>query len=97
MSIDRQSFKLQDKQWEEIAQQVYKFQKMRKKYEELESSLIAKLKEISGDNSCRSKKFQFMRIIQKGSIDFMSIPGLKFMELEKYRREHKVCWKLSKI
>lgn len=90
------NFKHQDKLWVSAAKAAYEAQLMRKHYQELEDKLLEELKKIS-DESSIGGGFVFESITRKGTIDYKSIPQLKQIDLEIYRKESNVSWKLYKV
>jgi putative phage-type endonuclease len=58
--------------------------------------LLEKIKTMSeGKNSC-SKLFKATKFRVKGGVDYDSIPQLKDIDLEKYRKNNREQWKISK-
>lgn len=82
--------------WLKTAQELYGIQLRRKFYEEEESRLKKELEELSDGKSCEFDEWTFDRIERKGSIAYSSIPFLKSMDLEEYRKPGSVAWLLKK-
>lgn len=94
---DMQTYTVQNRSWEKLARKAFKIQQLRKKYEELEGSIIKELRAISQEQSSITKNFAFVRFIRRGPIDYSAIPFLKEIDLDQFRREEIPFWKLTKI
>lgn len=81
--------------WVQVAREVYKAQQYRKRYEELEKALLAELIQLSDNKEAYGGGFKLEQIVRKGSVDYKSIPVLKELNLEPYRKESSSYWKLS--
>ena len=81
--------------WVQVAREVYKAQQYRKRYEELEKTLLAELVQLSHNKEAYGGGFKLEQINRKGSVDYKSIPLLKDLDLEPYRKESSSYWKLS--
>lgn len=82
--------------WLKVAQELYGVQLRRKFYEEEEARLKQELTELSNNESCEFDEWSFDRVERKGVISYSSIPFLKTMDLEEYRRPGTVAWLLKK-
>ncbi len=83
------------KKWVSLAEQAYKVSLLRKQCELKEKELYEQLKKLSKDQSSLGGGYAFSKIERKGNIDYSSIPVLKKIDLEKYRKESVVMWKLE--
>ena len=82
--------------WKQKAQELYQAQMRRKFYAEEEARLAAELQELSDFESTSIDEWTYKSIERKGSIAYSSIPFLKNMDLEEYRRPGTVAWVLKK-
>jgi len=86
-----------DLKWISSAEAVYKLQQKRKKIEEMERAAIEELKILSQDKTTVGGKFLFAKEERKGSIDYKAVPVLRGLDLEPYRKENVIYFKLSII
>lgn len=52
-------------------------------------------KSITGEKSAMGRKTFFLKSKRKGTVDYSSIPGLKSIDLEQYRKPDIVSWKFT--
>lgn len=90
-----EEIKTRDSNWLAKAEACFEVSQKRKYYENLEESLLTELKEMSKNISSAAGKYKFVCFEKSGSIDYKSIPQLKGVDLDKYRKPGSVCWKLS--
>jgi hypothetical protein len=86
-----------DEKWEAIAEELHKALQYKKMYEQMVAELSDKLKNLSNNESSRGKDFVYICSYRKGTIDFMAIPGIDKLGIEKYRKDDITTWKLTKI
>jgi hypothetical protein len=86
-----------DKEWLGVAMEAYKLKQKRKQIEERERELLEKLKILSNEQTCTGYGYLFAKEVRKGNVDFLSIPYLRGLDLEVYRKDDVVYFKLSKI
>ena len=84
------------KSWKRTAEELYGVQLRRKFYEEEEARLKAQLAELSENESVEMDEWSFNKVERKGSIGYSSIPFLKAMDLEEFRRPGTIAWLLKK-
>lgn len=84
-----------DLKWISSAEAVYKLQQKRKKIEEMERKALEELKILSRDVTTSGGRFLFAKEERKGSVDYKSIPILRGLDLEPYRKENVIYFKLS--
>lgn len=84
-----------DLKWISNAALVHKLQQKRKKIEEAERKALEELKILSKDETCAGGGYLFAKEERKGTVDFKSIPILRGLDLEPYRKENITYWKLS--
>lgn len=83
-----------------LAEEYYKLAEKRKKLQEEEQALKERLESyVVGLNATAyaGKKYVMSSYERKGHIDYEAIPVLKNIDLEKFRKEAVVCWKVTKI
>jgi len=83
--------------WVSKAKSLYSVQQQIRELEKLESKLTDEFKQLSECKLSCGGGFKFFSVTRRGSIDYKSIPQLKKIDLEKYRKSDVVCWKLSYI
>ncbi len=81
--------------WIEKATELMKIKQIIKEYEVLEAQYLVELKKLSEDIPSCGGNFVFDCTIRKGTINYAIIPELKNLDLEQYRKEPVVAWKLS--
>lgn len=86
----------QDQTWTAIASRAWEARKSRMLYEKQENDLFEKLKTMSENKPSRAGGFIYNYIERQGPVDYMSIPGIKEMNLDSYRKEPVIVWKLEK-
>jgi hypothetical protein len=82
-------------EWLKKAVELMKIKQLLKEYEAIEGQLLAELKILSDNVPSRCDNFVFDCIPRKGLVDYSKIPELKGVDLELYRKEPTVAWKLS--
>ena len=95
--IINSSFKERNGAWSTTAQELYEVQQLRKFYENKENKLKELLILHSEGISSTDNLFAYIKDFRKGTIDYASIPVLKDVNLELYRKEPTVTWKLMKV
>lgn len=85
----------QNKNWIETARSLHKAQEYRKQYEALEKKLKEELLEMCEYKPSYGGGFKLEAIERKGTVDYSIIPELKGIDLDAYRKEATVAWKLS--
>jgi hypothetical protein len=91
-----EGYEEQGQTWFLTADRLWEVKKILKEYEKLEAGLMQELKSLSGDKSSMAGGFVFEMSVRKGSVDYGSIPYLKGVDLEPYRKVSVSIWKLSK-
>ena len=85
----------QNNEWITKAQEVFAAQQRRKLIEIEEDKLIKELRELSGNQDSIGGGFKYECIVRKGPVDYKEIPALKGVNLDYYRKENVITWKLS--
>lgn len=86
-----------DFEWRSVANEAYKLKLKRKKLEEKERELMDKLKALSNEQTSCGDGYLFAKEVRKGAIDYSSISVLRGLDLEMYRKDDVVYFKLTKI
>jgi len=60
-------------------------------YEEARQELIT----LADNHNCKGSGIRMTKSVRKGNIDFLQIPELKDVDLEKYRKESTITWRIS--
>ena len=86
----------QPEQWVSLAESLWEVKRQLKDLEKMEAFLLGELKAQSHDKDSKGGGFLFSSSVRKGSVDYGSIPELKTVNLEVYRKPDVSIWKLSK-
>jgi putative phage-type endonuclease len=84
-------------QWKDLAFRFKQRESLLKSLEEEEKKDRAMLIKLSGGKSAIGHGIRLTKIIRKGNVDYKSIPELKNVDLEKYRKEPTESWRLATI
>ena len=87
----------QNDKWIELAQQAHEAKQMLKYYKAQEQKLVAQLKALSNNKDSIGGKYVFTMEERLGSVNYAEIPELTGVNLDMYRKDPVVCWKLSTI
>lgn len=87
----------QNEIWIKKAQEVFDLQQKRKMLEEAEDMARNELKELTGDVDSYGGGFKYESTIRRGSVDYSKIPQLKGVNIDIYRKENVIMWKLSYV
>ena len=93
--METRSYIMRDEQWVNVAKNAMKIQQERKRLELEEKKAFDLLRELSENKDSKGRGFVFTCIKRQGSIDYSKIPLLQLMDLEPFRREASISWKLS--
>lgn len=80
--------------WVATATKLYNIKQQRKSIEREEQALEVSLRQLSGDKSIKHDQFNYFYEIRQGNVDYGSIPGLKGINLDAYRKPAVKVWKL---
>lgn len=83
--------------WLEVAREAYEAQQQEQMHATRKKMLLDQLKEISENKSASYGDYVFMMSMRKGSVDYAAIPELKAINVEQYRKDQVVTWKLMKM
>lgn len=79
--------------WKKVKEQI---DKLNQEKDQLEDQILA-VAEADGHPRFHCSGIQLMKISRQGNIDYKSIPELKGIDLEKYRKGGSVYWKMEVI
>lgn len=83
--------------WLSIAREAYEAQQIKQEAAERERKALDQLKVLSKNKSAAAGDFVFALSLRKGSVDYGAIPALKSIDLDEYRKEEVMTWKLMRI
>lgn len=83
--------------WITVAKEAYEAQQIKQEAAERERKALEQLKELSKHRSASAGDFVFALSYRKGSVDYSSIPELESIDLERYRKEEVMTWKLIRM
>lgn len=84
------------KKWYAKAEELYQVQLKKKYYADLEAKIAKELQALSDNDSFSYEEFSYKKVERSGAISYSSIPFLKEMDLEEYRRPGTIAWLLKK-
>lgn len=98
VSVDLHSDHIKrNSEWIKVAKELYDAQQMKKHFTSIALSLSDKLKKLSNNENSKGGEFLYTAIMTKGGVEYSLIPELQNVDLEQYRKESTMRWKLSKI
>ena len=95
--MEQVSYNQPNQNWIKVANEAWEARRLRMLYEKAETRAFNTLKQLSNNNPTTAGDFIFDFSERKGSIDYTAIPELQNIDLERYRKEALVIWKLEKI
>ncbi len=84
-------------QWDAIAAELHKSQKVMKTAKDAVDYYKDKLTEYSEGQASVGKKYAFTYTVAKGNVNYKIIPVLQKMDLEPYRNGPVTRWKLEEL
>jgi hypothetical protein len=81
--------------WEMLAAQAYKINRERRKLEKEYANLLTEILSDCKNEPQDGQSYQLIRSVRPGNVDYKVIPGLQFVDLDTYRKEDIVCWKID--
>ncbi len=85
------------KQWLEVAEALYSTKQQLKELSDKANMLAEQLKTLSKNKSTLYQDYKFVLQLRKGPVEYYKIPELKSIDLDAYRKDNVVTWKLDKI
>ena len=84
-----------DDEWIDLASRLWSLKSERKSIESEEKNIEAQLKSLSQGKNSRGGKYRYKFSNRTGSIDYSSIPELKDLNLDIYRKKSTQSWSLK--
>lgn len=78
-----------------LAQKAYQAQQMKRHYEEQEKDFLIQLKNACDNRSFTAGGYVFQKSVRKGSIDYIGVFKDHKIDIEPYRKEDVITWKLT--
>ena len=92
-----ENLKKQDLDWINVARKLKDVREHRLYFEKLEKAFADKLQELSGGENSIGDVFKYTYSYKKGGIDYLLIPEMQNVDIEKYRKPDIKVWKLEEI
>ena len=83
--------------WIDVASQAYEAASKRKYYAAEEKKFLVELKDLSEMKNSAGGGYMLISMKRPGTVDYSKIDILKSMDLDQYRKEAVLSWKLSKV
>jgi putative phage-type endonuclease len=80
--------------WEELALEYTKLIEEIKRLEEKKERYRKEILDLCGDESCSGHGIKVLRRPTKGRVDYDMIPEIKGIDLDKYRKDSTIVWKI---
>lgn len=84
------------KRWLEVAHLLYTTKQQLKDLNNQANDLEDLLKDLSKNKSVLCDEYKFVLQLRKGPVEYYRIPELRTIDLESYRKENVITWKLNK-
>lgn len=84
-----------DISWKVLAEEMLATKKLGEQAEAKLKELRTKIIEACGGESCRGYGISATKYMPKGSVDYASIPEIKNLDLDKYRKPSKETWRVA--
>jgi len=97
MEFNIPGFVKRDETWVLKAKELYSLQEKRRQLEKMEVILLNELRSASEELASQGGGFIFENYLRLGSVEYASIPELKAVNLEKYRKPPVICWRLKNL
>ena len=81
--------------WINIAKEYYSIKQEKKSLAKRENTLFNNLKDASQNRPSQGGGYMFTFSLRKGSVDYQSIPYLKKIDLDKYRKDNVQVWNIN--
>lgn len=83
-----------EERWVELADDLYKVSRKRKRYERKYKNISKELRDLSDHRTTKRGRYEYKLIKRKGPIQYSEIPELQGVDLEPYRKEKVDNWQL---
>lgn len=84
-----------DPEWQELADRYKRTKEIIEQLEQEQEHNREVLIRMSGNNNTRGAGISVMQVRRKGNIDYARIPELKNVDLDRYRKESSLSWRIS--
>lgn len=84
-------------EWHEKSNEWKRISHQLKLFEELEQKTRKQLIEMANGRNCKGAGIKISLSTRKGNVDYATIPDLRNVDLEKYRKPKSVVWRLGEI
>lgn len=81
--------------WELLAKKAYKINRERQQLTKEYDNLMQEILALAGNADLVGKEYEVKRTTRLGSIDYKLVPELRNINLEPYRKEAVMCWKIE--
>ena len=81
--------------WINIAKEYYAIKQEKKAIAKREKTLFNNLKDASQNKPSQGGGYLFTTLLRTGHVDYKSIPCLKRIDLDKYRKDDYVVWNIN--
>ena len=81
--------------WEVLAQKAYKINRERRQLDKEYDSLMQDILALGGNTELVGESYEVRKVTRLGSIDYKLVPELRSVNLEPYRKQAIVCWKIE--
>lgn len=81
--------------WELLAQKAYKINRERRQLDKEYDNLMQDILALGGNAELVGESYEVRKVTRLGSIDYKLVPELRSVNLEPYRKEAIVCWKIE--
>ncbi len=93
--IDKEVIELDCFDAKKLSQQYQDCLKILADFEKKKEMLKQKLIDLSGGKNIKCGNLTLYSVVKKGNIDYKSIPGMQFVDIDKYRKESTQYWKIN--
>ncbi len=91
---DKDFVEMDSIEWNLTVDEYTKVKEKLKQYEKQEKEYRDRLIALSGNKNCKGSGLKLMKVLRRGGVDYTSIPELKNINLDKYRKGVIESWRL---
>lgn len=84
-------------QWIEVAESLYATKQQLKELSDKATALVEQLKSLSKNTSVWQDNYKFVLQLRKGPVEYHRIPELRSIDLDLYRKDNVITWKLDRV
>lgn len=93
--IDKEIVEIDSLDAKKLSQQYQDCLKIMADIEKKKEIIKKKLIDLSGGKNIKCGGLTLYSVVKKGNVDYKSIPGMQFVDLDKYRKESTQYWKIN--